>query len=128
MEELPAHHSFSGPNHLSTIYRYIDLLIDRRPEAIASLNAFRLAFGKRNKRICVSISERLQKFENRAARLTPGFGMRSEADAVRTANTLDAGLRGNEGFDDLQMSQHRGGEQRRPCSFGDQILGNGPIA
>ena len=43
-------------------------------------------------------------------------------------NSLHAGLRGNEGFDYLQMSQHGRRKEGWPPAFGDQILGDGTIA
>ena len=58
-EKLPAHPSFSCPNRLSMIHRYLDLPIYRWPETIDSLNACRFALGERNEWVCVSISERL---------------------------------------------------------------------
>src|ERR1700761_6252230 len=51
-------------NHPSVLYRYVNLLIHRGPENIATRKTFRFAVGERNLRVCVSITERLQKIEN----------------------------------------------------------------
>jgi hypothetical protein len=105
MEQLPAHHSLARPDHPSVLHRQVDLLIHRGPENIATPKTFRFAAGERNLRICVSISERLQKIEDGTACLAARFGMRQEADTVWPPNALHPGLRGKEGFDYVQMSQ-----------------------
>jgi hypothetical protein len=136
VDEGAAHGAFAGPGEgavhggeaLTAVDGEVDLLARAGAERVGSGEGGEVAVGEGNGRASVSVAQGLEEIEDGAGGFAAGFGVGEEADAVRAAKVLDVRLRGEEGFDEIELAENGGGKERRNGALGEKVLGNGAVA
>jgi hypothetical protein len=136
VDEGAAHSAFAGPGEgavhggeaLTAVDGEVDLLAGAGAEGIGSGEGGEIAVGEGNGRGGVGVAQGLEEIEDGAGGFAAGFCVREEADSVRAAKALDVRLRGEEGFDEIELAEHGGGKKRGDGTVGKQVFGDGAIA
>src|SRR5215472_18396142 len=110
--ELAPNCALACPQELAPDGSHLDLLVRDccRPKIIGSDNRSDVALRKRDGRVGIRVSQRLQELNHGTRGLAARLGMGQQADAVWSTNALDMRLRCHEGFHDLQLAEHGRGK------------------
>jgi len=128
MEKRASHAGGSGPCDGPFLGGDVDAIVLSRAKWVDADDCVEVCLRERCRRIATGIAKGCEVVIDRAGGGSTSFGVGEKADAVGTAGALESGLGGDEGFDDLELTKHCGGEDGRPRSLGEQVFGDGTVS